>query len=746
MGSAGFGRVRREAAAGSLTALASSSNLCAPMTLRAHLVGWSTLLVAGVVSAQQALPVGESPAAATPWGEGAIAQFVQQQRDRTLAAVAGRGLELPADFVAWVDADPTRQATVYGCRREPLPVLLMLRSLEIDLGPEIVRGEFEPLALAFAMHASYARPRAAASPWNDGDHDPAGDWLPDVTPRPPLQLVIPGDPRQPVDTKATDRPLDVDDHIVNFLQDHAPIEVEVDVEELPPLEYDERGVAKPRGKARQVRKKVTRGLVAADVIASAALQQEFHAYLAAHGHPEVRIDCGDQVVHWHATAAVADAGQRQRIAAAHERFVRAYRNKGLLPAARDRAPTAAESLAWYVRNARSALPHRYPLFPSAAPWPLWLMLAADDQPLREREAIWQSFVATGTYKTYGEYIGGIAQQFDMQSARRVAPLAFDYGSIQMMWKDGGVCGTMGNLGARTYRILGVPASTAGQPGHCAIVYFEFDSATGRYRCRGGQYATGGDEVTTVHAGWHYDDVGGRRGMVFHQSVAMGVNRGLPSFVHTLVLRRMFDAARQRGEVVDGAAFVSASMSHNPFALAAVLGAIDAASDVGAALAVHDAFTAGLHAATARDESREDTGLYAATVRDLVHARIQALPAPDGVEGHRELLAALERQGCRDAALLARTWRGIGGDAEFAARTRAAVVEYLGSRARTQGKRAGEQFAGQLAQWAKSIQGRDGKQAWAAGLLAEFAGREMLQIRGKPGLDPAVLQLRKLAGQ
>ena len=102
------------------------------------------------------------------------------------------------------------------------------------------------------------------------------------------------------------------------------------------------------------------------------------------------------------------------------------------------------------------------------------MLAADDQPLREREDIWIKFRDDGEFRTYGEYIGGIAQQFDMQSARRVSPLAFNYGSIQMMWKDGGVCGTMGNIGARTYRICGAPSSTAGQPGHCAIVRMDVE--------------------------------------------------------------------------------------------------------------------------------------------------------------------------------------------------------------------------------------------------------------------------------
>ena len=55
-----------------------------------------------------------------------------------------------------------------------------------------------------------------------------------------------------------------------------------------------------------------------------------------------------------------------------------------------------------------------------------MMLAADDQPLREREEIWSKYRDEGEFKTYGEYIGGIAQQFDMQSARRVPfPSAMD---------------------------------------------------------------------------------------------------------------------------------------------------------------------------------------------------------------------------------------------------------------------------------------------------------------------------------
>ena len=203
----------------------------------------------------------------------------------------------------------------------------------------------------------------------------------------------------------------------------------------------------------------------------------------------------------------------------------------------------------------------------------------------------------------------------MQSARRLAPFPHSYGSIEMMWKDGGVCGTMGNIGARTRRIVGVPASTAGQPGHCALVLWERDPDTGKFRCRGDQYATGGDEVTNVHAGWNYDDRGGRRPMVFHQSVAWGVNAGFESFVQTLVLRRVFDAMppAERAECCE--AFMREGLSRNLYAMPVVEAAMEQAPDVATALRMLDSFDAMSEQAKLPAEHR----LYRDAVRDLCTA-------------------------------------------------------------------------------------------------------------------------------
>jgi hypothetical protein len=671
------------------------------------------------------------------------ARYLVDARERTLVACRDRGLELPPDFLAWIDGDAGLKASVYGGREDPLPVLLALRSLEIDLGEETVRRDHPQLALAFAIADSYASPRRQASGWNDGDAKPLGDFLPDISPRPLLVLECPGDPRILVDTKDPSRDLDVFDHVINFFEDHPLIEVEMEVKELPALEYDDQGVAKPRGKPIKVQKTINRGLVAADVIASAQLQRDFNAYMVANGHSEVVVDCGDRVVHQKSTKAVQDKKLRASIKAAHDLFHDAYRAKGRMPQERDAAPTASESMAWFIRNNLhdfSGTDRSWPRFPLDAPWPILMMLVADNQPLREREDIWTKYRDEGEFRTYGEYIGGIAQQFDMQSARRVEPFPFSYGSIQMMWKDGGVCGTMGNIGARTYRICGVPASTAGQPGHCAIVVMEHDPVTGLFRCRGGQYATGGDEVTTVHAGWNYDDRGGRRAMVFHQSVAWAVNHDAGAFIDAMVLRRAWDDLDESQRSRQCVRLMNATLDRNPFAMPLIEAAISAAPDAMTAVEVLDAFESGFE-----PHATKEFELYRRTVRNLAHARIRALPSPQTQKANERLLEELDRQGCEDARLLARCWKDLGGEV-FLEECRTATVAYLDAAGRTKVKRMPQRFAGTLRDWGRSVKSGRQRKAWAESLLPVFAGRELLVIGRKTSVDPAFAVLCKFAGR
>lgn len=686
-------------------------------------------------------------AAAPPFSDGDINRYLKEAESRTLAACRERNIDLPQDFIAWVRKDPVVYQSVYGCRNTPLPVLLGLRSLEIDLGTDTVRKDYTQLALAFAIQGSYAPLRGKAEGWNDGDQEKAADWLPDVSARPPLELVIPGDPRVPVNTKDTSRTLDAQDHIINFLEDHAPIEVEVVERTLPPLEYDDKGVAKPR-KVESTRKKTTRGLVAADVIASSSLQIEFNQYMRDHGHADIQVSCGNNTVSWFSNEAVGDKTLRDNITAAYNLFHDAYRTKGRMPAERDAAPTASESMAWFIRNdklprtAGERAVRGEDRFPLSAPWPVLLMLAADTQPLREREEIWSKFCNDAEMRTYGEYTGGIAQQSVMQAARRLAPFAFSNGSIQMMWKDGGVCGTMGNIGSRTYRTCGVPSSTAGQPGHCALVRMKVDEKSGELQCVGGQYATGGDEVTGVHAHWNYDDVGGRRPMIFHQSVCKGVNADLANYYDTLTLRRMFDALPADERARKAEAFMRDAIDRNPYALPAIEGAINAVADAEQALALLDAF----NEETAAIQENKADALYIATVRDLVHAKVRSLPPSKDQAAAKAQLETLERQECDDAKLLARLWRAIGGEAEFDTRTTAAVTAYLANPEREKNRKAATAFDRMLKDWGGSFVGKGAKQAksaWATAMLKAFEGKEQLTIRKKESLDPCVASLRKM---
>jgi len=210
--------------------------------LRVALFG--LILIGGNAPASAVAPMPADPVAplGSSWNSRAD-QYVAAARTRTLDECKAKGIALPKDFLAWIDRDPVLRASVYGCRNNPLPVLLALRSLEIDLGEKTVRTDYPQLALAFAIQDSYAKRTPKAGGWNDADGAVAPDSLPDVSPRAPLALNIPGDPRMPVDTKDSKRTLDRDDHMVNFLEDHAPIEVDVKAQELPPLEYDSKGIA-----------------------------------------------------------------------------------------------------------------------------------------------------------------------------------------------------------------------------------------------------------------------------------------------------------------------------------------------------------------------------------------------------------------------------------------------------------------------------------------------------------------------
>ncbi len=512
------------------------------------------------------------------------------------AELAAEGVEIPEALWAWIDADPLVKASVYGAHRRPADVVRWLVSLRIDLGPE--RFEKYPnLVLAAAILSAKQ------------------ELVADLSPREPLVLRIGGDPRVPVDTKDPDRELDMNDHIINFLNDHS--------------------------------------LHASDIFASREWQEKFNAYMKAQGY-EVDIDCGDGIIHWNARN-MPPGEMRGKILKAHGLFREAYEAKGLLPAARDPFPMPAERCAYLIRNHEYVFSddlqaqRKWPRFPLNAPWPVLMMLVADDQPLREREERWEAFRDEGEFRTWGEYVGTIAQKYHILSARRLRPYPFTYGTIQMMLKDGGVCGAMADISARSHNTLGIPACTAGQPGHCAMVNYRFDPESSTYSCVGGQYVTGGDDKTTPHTRWYFGDASQRRGMIYDQSIAWGVNLGMSRFLDAQLVYAIHQSLPDTVPAATRLSLLESGIALNPYSFLLVEAAQDIVEQPAQQIDLWKKLEQWLAEAGEQPGCPAD-GLYNQTVKSRMIVRLSGLPVPESPAAEI-VLDFLEADGCNNAKVL-----------------------------------------------------------------------------------------------
>ncbi len=681
--------------------------------------------------------------------------FLAFAKAKARADLRPQGKSLPEEFLHWVDSDPLVEATVYGAHERPADVLLHLYSLRLDLGKERLE-KYRQLALAAAVVFTK---RA---------------FKPDITPRPPLRLVIGGDPRKPVNTRDPNRKLDLYDHIINFLNDNT-IEEEVVVgyeEPAPELRYDERGVAHPtprRGKTKRVPivEKRRRSLYACDVLASRELQKRFNEYMKSKGY-DVEIDCGDRVIHWKSREAV-HGQMRKKIAAAYKLFRTAYEAKGLLPAKRDPAPSPGERCLYIIRNYEHKFPpklqpqRKWPRFPITAPWPVLMLLVDDDQPLREREERWVAFRDRGEFKTYGEYIGPIAQQFDMQSARRLKPFPFTYNTVQMMLKDGGVCGTMAAISARSHVALGIPACQAIQPGHCAMVALHYDPKKKLFSCRGHQYATGGDDKTTPFARWFLGEpaksyrrnpgfgVPGnpRKPMVYHQSLAWAVNYGFRAFLDSLLAYDVYQLLPEAQRKGAGRALLTSGLATNPYNFLLTDAAQATADTPQEQVQFWRMFHALLRASAEKSGCPPD-GLYARTVKKRVFASIARLPVPKDKQAAREIYEFLVAEKCDAPAALVAYRLALEGLPKVLAATEAAFKSHLSStraRASSENDAACARMIEMLKATARAIGDKDRRKQWALGLLKMSEGREKYFGRWmRVATDPAVAFLARQAGK
>ena len=581
--------------------------------------------------------------------------FFDHAREEASLRLKEKGLKIPQEFIDWIDSDLDIASGVYAAHHKPEDVLLWLYSLRFDLGKDKFE-KYRHLALAVALVSAKEGMEA------------------DISSRDPLKLIIPADPRKLVNTKGLGRKMDVNDHIINFLNDHTIEEkVLLDSNKKSKLKYDNRGIAIPspddKKKEGELGTKTrTRSLYASDVLASQELQSKFNSYMESRG-LDISIDCGEKIIHWDSKAMVQGESYR-KINEAYALFRQAYEAKGLLPSKRDEFASPAERCVYMIRNYEYKFPPKvqeernWPRFPLTAPWPLLTMLAADRQPLREREERWIAFRDHGEFYKYGEYIGGIAQQHAMQSARRLKPYPFTYATIQMMLKDGGVCGTMGSISARGHNILGVPSCQAVQPGHCAVVYFQYDPKSNSYSCKGGQYATGGDEKTGPFTPWPFDASFKRTGrkngyeiafhnrkpMVYHQSLAWGVNYGVRSYLDATIAHVVFNMIPPQLQKDKGFQLLKSTISMNPYHFLIVNAAQDAAPSVQGQIEFWNQFVSTLSSA-AKKPGCPTEGLYKKSVKSRMFARIASFPVPKEKQSARKILSFLEGLKCDNKKIM-----------------------------------------------------------------------------------------------
>ena len=581
--------------------------------------------------------------------------FLDHARQEASLRLKEKDLNIPQEFIDWIDSDLDIASGVYAAHHKPEDVLLWLYSLRFDLGKDKFE-KYRQLALAVALVSAKEGMEA------------------DISPRDPLKIIIPDDPRKLVNTKGLGRKMDVNDHIINFLNDHTIEEkVLLDSNKRSKLKYDNRGIAIPSSDDKKIDSQLgaetrTRSLYASDVLASQELQSKFNSYMESKG-LDISIDCGEKIIHWDSKAMVRGESYR-KINEAYALFRQAYEAKGLLPSKRDDFASPAERCVYLIRNYEYEFPpkvqeeRKWPRFPLTAPWSLLTMLAADRQPLREREERWIAFRDHGEFYKYGEYIGGIAQQHAMQSARRLKPYPFTYATIQMMLKDGGVCGTMGSISARGHNILGVPSCQAVQPGHCAVVYFQYDPKGGSYSCKGGQYATGGDEKTGPFTPWPFDSSFKRTGrkngyeiafhnrkpMVYHQSLAWGVNYGVRSYLDATIAHVVFNMIPPQMQKDKGFQLLKSTISMNPYHFLVVNAAQDAAPSVQGQIQFWNQFVSTLSSA-AKKPGCPTEGLYKESVKSRMFDRIASFPVPKEKQSARNILSFLEGLKCDNKQIM-----------------------------------------------------------------------------------------------
>jgi len=533
--------------------------------------------------------------------------YFELQEAETAAALAAMGKELPDEFMEWVHSKELVKATVYGAKPRPENILLTLYSLELDVGQKIVR-------------ANPQLPLAAAVLYQHRAHE----W--DIDPHGAIELEIPECPITPVDTRDPKRTLDVNDHIINWLNEDYKIQLTRDDRKLRPPRH-EKDANMSLFDFRKDDEWETEGYIASDVIKSDELKQRLMAYCASKGTP-LELPLSEEHVpeDW-----VGVYGAEFKSAQAKEVFSilkNAYVEKGLMPAAKDPLPTPAERILWLNHVAS-----RSPFPVTKAPWPITILLFERSIPLRSADEIWTAYRKDGRFKTYGNYVGDVAQDGVALNATDCRPFPFAYGSWQDLVKNGGVCGRMANIAVGTYAACGIPAMTAGQPGHCALISIK-EGKGNDFRIRIEQSVTAGPDGTSVHRRWPFSD--GKyatREYVYSESICNAINVGFKEYLNASIMYNIYRLVPEEIRAEHGFTLLASGLRENVYHI----GLLDALREVGTPVD---------HATFYRWLAGRKTGrwavntLYREKAMALVFDRIASAPVVEDRDASEEVLEFL----------------------------------------------------------------------------------------------------------
>jgi len=352
--------------------------------------------------------------------------YLKFRKSQALKELRKHKIRIPRRLLSYIDETPVVASTIYGIRYgSPAKALVVLRSLQLDVGMKDLKKYFQIVLATVMLHANKVNLK----------NPEVLDFV-SLKYRGLLKVKIPKSGLVRVDTHPKGRALDKSDHIINFME--------------------EKNILK-NGKVTIVKRKEF--IKACDIVASKKLQAEFNTYMASRVKGFKPLDCGDKELHWNYGGVSWRLPHKKEHTRAFNMFMKAYTSKGRLPKKRDSNPNAAEWLAYHINNAKK----RGEQLPDA--WPYAMYLVNNPIPLREAEWAWAEKARGLNPTRYIEYVGKVAQDLPKLRLRRLMQFDFSYNSLPMLRKDGGVCGTHTSTVTRAGAALGKPVLSCSSPGH-----------------------------------------------------------------------------------------------------------------------------------------------------------------------------------------------------------------------------------------------------------------------------------------